>query len=578
MLLRQRFNTPVRWFARIPWPLGRKIQVILVALMLVVFLTGSASVLLLFNLKSQHQVEHEGANLVQSGNNLNELVNVELRVYGDAVLVNRQSFFDTYTPDIKVSLVQINQLPVQADQGGQLIKSQLKNLTQLYPQVSNTLQTINALLSNGQPDDARVMWQQNNTQETQLKTNIDELKRLILAEQNTLDQNVESSIIDTIGITIGLIFFTLLLLGAIAFLLTYTLGGAMGQLKKDLAIVASGELNIELKTSHRDEIGEVVSVFNRALGLLRQVIGSSAIGREVTGLAQRLAVASKQQANLAQGQADSVAEITASLEELTVTVQSILENSQEVTIAANSALQQADAVRQQAGEVDSSSHLVEQAVGNSHEAATRTQERVETLAQQIQNIAEQSQQMAEITTFLNALAAETHVLAINAAIEAVTAGEEGDRFAVVAQQVRSLANQVTGNTNKIRGLLELLQANIENAANEAQVVLKEAADVRKAEQLVTSGVQILVENAHGAVTRSERIVETAQLTVVLTGLIESAIKQHQEASLQVVSSLNEIQTAAGINTQASQLLENDSSRLEKLSQQLNLALSQVRLA
>jgi methyl-accepting chemotaxis protein len=578
MLLRQRFNAPVRWFARIPWPLGRKIQVILVALMLVVFLTGSASVLLLFNLKSQHQVEHEGANLVQSGNNLNELVNVELRVYGDAVLVNRQSFFDTYTPDIKVSLVQINQLPVQDDQGGQLIKSQLKALTQLYPQVSNTLQTINALLSNDQPDDARVMWQQNNAQETQLKTNIDELKRLILVEQNTLDQNVEANIIDTIGITIGLIFFTLLLLGAIAFLLTYTLGGAMGQLKKDLAIVASGELNIELKTSHRDEIGEVVSVFNRALGLLRQVIGSSAIGREVTGLAERLAVASKQQASLAQGQADSVAEITASLEELTLTVQSILENSQEVTIAANSALQQADAVRQKAGEVDTSSHLVEQAVGNSHEAATRTQERVETLAQQIQNIAGQSHQMAEITTFLNALAAETHVLAINAAIEAVTAGEEGDRFGVVAQQVRSLANQVTGNTNKIRGLLELLQANIENAANEAQVVLKEAAEVRKAEQLVTSGVQVLVENAHGAVTRSERIVETAQLTVALTGLIESAIKQHQEASLQVVSSLSEIQTAAGINNQASQLLENDSSRLEKLSQQLNLALSQVRLA
>jgi methyl-accepting chemotaxis protein len=434
------------------------------------------------------------------------------------------------------------------------------------------------MLSNGQPDDARVMWQQNNTQETQLKTNIDELKRLILAEQNTLDQNVEASIIDTIGITIGLIFFTLLLLGAIAFLLTYTLGGAMGQLKKDLDIVASGELNIELKTSHRDEIGEVVSVFNRALGLLRQVISSSAIGREVTGLAERLAVASKQQASLAQGQAESVAEITASLEELTVTVQSILENSQEVTLAANSALQQADAVRQKAGEVDTSSHLVEQAVGNSHEAATRTQERVETLAQQIQNIAGQSHQMAEITTFLNAVAAETHVLAINAAIEAVTAGEQGDRFAVVAQQVRSLANQVTGNTNKIRGLLELLQANIENAANEAHIVLKEAAEVRKAEQIVTSGVQVLVENAHGAVTRSERIVETAQLTVVLTGLIESAIKQHQAASLQVVSSLSEIQAAAGINIQASQLLENDSSRLEKLSQQLNLALSQVRLA
>jgi methyl-accepting chemotaxis protein len=568
----------IKVFARIPWPLGRKIQVILIFLMSIMLLSGITTIVLLLNISNNHQAQSEAANRVQIAQNINQYLTSQLALYSDAVLINRQSVtFDDYSSHIQAELTKLTQSKLPDNQSGQLIKTTRDNLANLYPQITVVLDQLNSLLDKNNLSAAQALWSEKSSLVEQTKTLANTLQRLIGDEQNQLTQAIDTNISISFWITCGLVTFTMLVLGAVALLLTRALGGAMQQLKHDLDLVASGDLNVQINTHHRDEIGEVVIIFNRALTLLRDVISNAAVGREVNGLAEHLASTSREQVTLVGNQLAEVSVISSAMEELASTIQHILQNSQHVNKAALSALSEAENVYQRTGEVDSSSSVVELATGHARTIVASTEDRAAKLALELQELAQQSQKVSKVTDFISNVAAQTHILALNAAIEAAGAGEYGERFAVIASEVKQLAQQVTGNIGDINTLMAAIQLNIGSADGQAQSIVQEIAQLRVAEDEVSNGVEVLVKNARDGVEKAASIVEAASLTVKLTEQIEVAIQQHQVGSLRVINSLSEIKATVEVNSSATQVLEDDSGRLEKLSQQLSLALSQVRL-
>lgn len=577
--IRACFKLPLGLFARSAWPLGLKIQAILLSLMTVVLLSCLVSVLLLVNLSNDDANRSEANARVQSVELINQYLNSELDLYADAVVVSqRSSVNDTFSNRLNNALIDLSRVRFQDNPSGRNIRSYLNDLLTLYPKLGDVLGQINGYLSNRQFKEALTLYQQESSLFNQTKELVGGLKTEIVAEQQKLSLDARNTINFSILIASLLAGFTLLTLVAVSFLLTFALGGAIGQIKNDLDKVAAGELNVVVRTEHRDEIGEVVAVINQALDRLRQVILSSAIGRKVSLLAEDLASTSSQQASLAELQASSVAQSSTSMHELTNTVRQILSNSTDVAQAASSALDEAEEVRQRAGEVDSASHRVQDAVSNSRSLANQMEERAKLLANQLQALNTQSQEVAEITSFINNVANQTHILSINAAIEAAGAGEYGERFSVVASEVKGLAHQVTGNTKKIRELLESIQENIQMTTDNAGALLEEVAQLHTAENEVTEGLKGLTENARRSVDKAERIVWVTQITVGLTREIEQSIRQHEATSSQIVGSLLEIKSVAESNSYSSRLLQVNSSELEQLAQQLNTALDSVKLA
>lgn len=570
---------PVRWFARIPRPLGQKIRFILLVLILIVTLTGIASILLLLGLTSKLDTDRQGTQAVEFSEALNQFVDFQLDSYGDAVMVTRQSvLYDNYSPRVYDAAQKLRQTDFLKLSANQPIVALLDQFGQEYPQLVSTFDKINSLLADRQPDQARVLFQQNMNQMDKVHQLANSARNKLVELRTAIQNEVQVSVLTTIIFTIILVSLTVIILITISSFLTAALGGSMRQLKRELDVVAAGNLNVELATEHRDEIGEVVSVLNRAFGLIRHVISNSAIGSEVNGLAEHLAATSRQQSTLATEQVSLVQLINTNLNDLTASVRQILHNAGEVAKSAEFALNEAEEVRQGAVAVDEATTEVQNAVASSNEVMNYIRGQAVDLGERLHNLEMQSREIAHVTNFIRNIAGQTHILAINASIEAAGAGTYGVRFAIIAGQIRTLALQVTGNAEKIRELLEVTGQGIQEAATEAQTLLGQTGKLTTSQTDVNAGISILTQKAREASAKAQQIVEAARSTALLTHAIESATANHERTSLQVVSRLREIHNVAQINQESSQALEKDSGRLENLSHQLNLALSQVRLA
>lgn len=90
-------------------------------------------------------------------------------------------------------------------------------------------------------------------------------------------------------------------------------------------------------------------------------------------------------------------------------------------------------------------------------------ERVREIAEQIINLSEQTEQIAGVSELVGDLANQTNMLALNAAVEAARAGEYGKGFGVVAGEIRKLADQSRKSADQINNLVTEVQAAMNSA-------------------------------------------------------------------------------------------------------------------
>jgi methyl-accepting chemotaxis protein len=199
-----------------------------------------------------------------------------------------------------------------------------------------------------------------------------------------------------------------LLLGAlIAWLVTRSitvpLGAAVGAARR----MAEGDFTVQLESSSRDEVGQLLQAMQTMVAKLSQVIGEvrasadslSSASEEVSATAQSMSQATTEQAA-------SVEETSSSLEQMSASIQQNAENAKVTNGMADKAAKEA---------------------GDGGSAVAQTVAAMKSIAGKI--------------GIIDDIAYQTNLLALNAAIEAARAGEHGKGFAVVAAEVRKLAER-----------------------------------------------------------------------------------------------------------------------------------------
>lgn len=186
--------------------------------------------------------------------------------------------------------------------------------------------------------------------------------------------------------------------------------------------------------------------------------------------------------------------------------------------------------------------LANQRTEQARQCAGAGEKMMQTVNVSMQGIVNQSAEMRGIVALIDSVAFQTNILALNAAIEAAHAGVHGRGFAIVAKEVGLLAQKSSQSTRDIQ---QLINRSLQQIDQGSQAVDLLAGNLRQIIDLVNTFSALMGEISLASLNQGESIQD---VTARIAGLNQMAR-----------------QTGAVVNavTEASQLLQGESERLEK---------------
>lgn len=345
----------------------------------------------------------------------------------------------------------------------------------------------------------------------------------------------------SVGVVMALM--TIILLFATAIPIVSGIRTSILQVVNSLKDIAQedGDLTVRIKSSNKDEIGDLVHWFNQFMeklqGVVKEVVNSSL---PLSQLAQNLHQLTDDTNKTIEVQKNSADHAKSAVDDMSNSVNAVAESAAEAANAAGDASTAADDGQ---SVVNHTVHSIQQLAAN-----------VEETAEVIRKLEADSNQVGVVLDVIKGIAEQTNLLALNAAIEAARAGEQGRGFAVVADEVRTLASRTQQSTEQIQETIEQLQGAARSAVN---VMAKGT------EQASSS-----VETANKAGTSLTAITETISRITNMNDQIARSTGDQQAVATTISSNVDEIHRRTEETATSSKELASVSSELAQLAQHL----------
>ena len=248
---------------------------------------------------------------------------------------------------------------------------------------------------------------------------------------------------------VGIIFVAFLLMR-----LANRLAGKIKNAAVAAAFVAQGDLSRRYADpTNRDESGQLLEsmdVMGQRLSSLVGKVREATI--TITGTANEMTAASRQQDEVAQSFGASSSEIAAAIRQISTTGSELFRTMETVSSGAKESARLAGEGRTDLQDMAVTMDALATATGD--------------ISGRLSAINEKASNINAIVIAITKVADQTNLLSVNAAIEAEKAGESGKGFLVVAREIRRLADQTASATLDIERMVEQMQAAVSGGVME----------------------------------------------------------------------------------------------------------------
>ncbi|HEY5163600.1 MAG TPA: methyl-accepting chemotaxis protein [Terriglobales bacterium] len=328
------------------------------------------------------------------------------------------------------------------------------------------------------------------------------------------DQHMQDASAGNVTITVALVgtFLAILLGLGISYKTSRSITVPLEQLiKASREIGETGDLDHEIDSKRKDEIGELARSFSAMISYLKGMAATSeaiaggnltvevkplspndtlghAFARMVEGLrslvssvrdsaaqvasgSNQVAGASDESARISVQASSAIDEVTSTMHEMSINVQNMVKNTQ---VQASSVSETSASIDQMVASIQRVADTAKVLLDISERSRLEVQNGIATMDKAtdglnrinrtiqvsggiIDALGQRADDIGKIVGVIDDLAEQTNLLALNAAIEAARAGEHGLGFAVVAEEVRKLAEKSAQSTKEISELISSIQ-------------------------------------------------------------------------------------------------------------------------
>ena len=339
---------------------------------------------------------------------------------------------------------------------------------------------------------------------------------------------------------LGIIFGGILFAIFIAFFISSIISVPINKIESAAAMLAQGNLEINLDIDSNDEIGNLARSFENLIAASKLIVEKTKLvsNGDLTVTLQKRS----EKDELNQALSDMVMRLNEIVGQIFESAQNVASASAQFSFTTIQIAEGANEQASSAEEVSSSVEEMTSTIQQNTENAVQTEKIASGAAMGINDVATASQksleatrQIAEKIKIINAIAEKTDILAINAAIEAARAGEHGKGFAVVAAEVRKLAETSQKAAIEINSLSATSLKVTEEAGG---FMLKIIPDIKKTATLVQEIAAASTEQTSGANQIAQAIEQLSKVIQQNSAAAEEMSSTAEELTSQA-ESLNE---------------------------------------